>query len=101
MKKKRLKSEVRKAEILAAAITVAEAKGYSHLTRDDIAQAAGITGPGMLYHFKTMTQFRGALMRYAVKQKHLRVIAQGLVLRDSHACRADDDLQKQAWDSLK
>ena len=100
MKNKRLKPDVRKAEILAAAIIVAELKGYTSITRDDIAAAVGISGPGVLYHFKTMTQFRGALMRYAVKQKRLRVIAQGLVLQDPHACRASNELQRQAKDSI-
>ena len=101
MKQKRIKSEIRKEEILLAAIPVAERKGYTNVTRDDIAEAVGISGPGILYHFKTMRQFRSSLMRYAVKNQTLRVIAQGLVLRDPHACRASDELQQQARDSIK
>ena len=99
-KQRRMKPAARKDTILAAAMTLAEGKIYTHLTRDEIAEAVGITGPGVQHHFKTMKQLRGDLMRYAVKHRVLCVIAQGLAAGDPHAARADEALRREAMNSL-
>lgn len=96
MANRRLKPAVRKAEILTAALPLASARGYANVTRNDIAAAAGISGPAVQYHFGTMTQLRTDLMRHAVKQECLRVIAQGLAAQDRHAERADAELKRRA-----
>ena len=96
MKQKRMKPAARKRDILVAAATIAEAKGYAHVTRDEIAQAVGVTGPAVQHHFKTMKQLRSDLMRHAVKNRVLVVVAQGLVAGDPHALRADEALREDA-----
>lgn len=100
MKQKRLKPEIRKEEILAAAVRLAGSKGYANVTRDEIAAKIGVSGSVIQYHFGTMSQLRTALMRYAVKYRHPRVVAQGLVTRNPHALKADDKLKQLARESM-
>lgn len=100
MKQKRLKPAIRKEEVLAAALVLAAEHGYTAISRNAIAEQTGIGGSAIQYHFKTMAQLRTELMRYAVKHRHPRVVAQGLAVRDRHALKADDDLKRQAMASV-
>ena len=63
MKQKRLKPAIRKQEIIDAALRLASKSGYTEITRNQIAEAAGITGPAVQYHFETMAQLRRQLRR--------------------------------------
>lgn len=92
----KLEARVRIAAILAAAITVAKAKGYTHITRKDIAEHAGIPETLVSYHCGTMDSLRRDVMREAIRTECLPVLAQGLVARDRHAAKAPDELKKKA-----
>jgi AcrR family transcriptional regulator len=100
MTQTRKKPEVRVAEILAAALTLASRTHYTSVTREQIAKAAGVSPAAVQYHFKTMAQLRGKLMRAAVKGEHLAVIAQGLLAGDSHARKASPELRARAADTI-
>ena len=100
MSTKRLKPEVRKPEILAVALTLASDRGYTQITRNEIAYHVGVSGSAVQYHFGTMAKLRVELMRYAVKQRHPRVVAQGLAVRDRQALKADADLKSLAAASM-
>jgi len=100
MKQTRMKPDARKEEILAAALPLAVAHGYAKVTRDQIAAAAKVSGPTLHYHFGTIAQLRRDLMRYAVRESCLRVIAQGILVRDPQAMKADVGLRRQAMGSL-
>lgn len=99
-KQTRLKPEIRKDELLAAAVALAADIGYTQITREQVASAAGVTPNALSYHFNTMPQFRRELMRFAVRRRNALVVAQGLALRDPHAMRADEDLKIQAQRAL-
>jgi AcrR family transcriptional regulator len=101
MSTKRLKPAVRKEEILAAALKLAAKHGYTQVTRDDIADKVGVGGGAIHYHFGTMAKLRTELMRYAVKQRHPRVVAQGLAGRNRHALKADDALKQLAREAVR
>ena len=75
----------RKADILAAALKVAEETNYAHMTRQQVANVSGVSGPLVQHYFGTMTQLRRDVMRKAVRDGVLIVIAQGLVAGDKHA----------------
>jgi AcrR family transcriptional regulator len=96
MSKNRLKPVVRKEEIMAAALILAAKSSYTCITRDEIAGRVGVSGSAVQYHFGTMAKLRTELMRYAVKQRDPRVVAQGLAVRDCQAAKADDDLKRLA-----
>lgn len=100
MSTKRLKPVIRKEEILAAALTLAVLSSYTRITRNEIALAAGVSGPAVQYHFGTMAKLRTELMRYAVKQRNPRVVAQGLAVRDRQAAKADEELKQQARETI-
>ncbi len=96
MTKKRFKPEIRKESIIAAALDLAEDTHYREVTRDQIGRRIGVTGTAVMYHFGTMQQLRREVMRAAVKQERLQVIAQGLTCNDVHADRASEALQLRA-----
>lgn len=90
----------RKAELLEAALQVAEATGYVHLTRQAVADKAGVVPSLVTHRFSTMADLRRSVMRQAIKREILPIIAQGLAVRDPHALKAPVDLQHKALKSL-
>lgn len=100
MKRTRLKPEARKTDILEAAVLLARETGYTNVTREQIAERVGVSGPAIQYHFGNMAQLRRDLMRRAVKAGDLAVIAQGLAAADPQARKADEGLQRRALDAL-
>lgn len=98
--KKRMQADDRRDQLLAAALVIAERTHYAHMTREEIADHAGVTRNLVTHYFGTMTQFRRDIMRAAVRQKNLRVIAQGLMARDPHALKAPEELRKAAAQSI-
>lgn len=100
MKKTRFSPVVRKTRILEAALPLARSHGYRHLTREQVALAAGISGPALNYHFETMRQFKQALVQYAIEVECLPVVAQALVGGEAELIK-DGSLRRRALDSLR
>jgi len=100
VKQRRLKPDARKEDILGAALPLAERDGYTKLTREQIGEAAGVSGPVLNYYWGTMAQFRRALMRYAVQVECLPVIAQGVISGEANLAEGDS-LRRRALDSLR
>ena len=100
MKRQRLKPNARKEKILAAALPLAIQQGYLSITREDIGEAADVTGSVLNYYWGTMNQFRRALMRYAVDVECLPVVAQGIVTGDANLAEGDR-LRERALSSLR
>jgi len=94
--KKRLEPKERKAQILAAAVTLAKRDGYKCVTRDAVADHVGISMGLVSRYFGTMPQLRRDIMRFAVREEIPEIVAQGLVARDPHAQKAPDDLRARA-----
>lgn len=91
----------RRAQILAAALSLAATCGYQRVTREAVGLQAGIA-PSLISHlFGTMPDFRRDIMRAAVRGRNLAVVAQGLAAGDAHARKAPQDLIDQALDTLK
>ena len=96
----RLTPAVRRQHILDAAILLASSGNYTQITRQGIAETAGIAPTLISHHFGTMVQLRRAVMRYAVQNQHLTVIAQGLAARDKQAQKASPAIQSAALATL-
>lgn len=96
----RLTRRARHDSILAAAVRLAETKGYTKVTRDDIALAAGCSPALVSEMFGTMVCLRRACMRAAIANEVLAVVAQGLAARDPHAMKAPLALRELAAASL-
>lgn len=83
-------------ELLAVALRLAAADGWRSLTRESIALAAGVS-PGLVSaRLGTMEQLRRSVMRAAVTQRCVAVVAQGLAMRDKQALKADAELRALA-----
>jgi len=90
----------RESQILAAALKLAVTHGYRSVTRDHIGQAIGVSPTLVSYVFKTMPNLRRDIMREAVRTENLRVLAQGLAMRDPHARKASPELRQRAAQTL-
>jgi AcrR family transcriptional regulator len=97
---KRLDPTKRKEDILAVAVKRAELLGVANLRRDDIADVAEVARGLVSRYFNTMPQLRRAVMRYAVHNENLSIIAQGLAMRDPEALKASPELRDRAIASL-
>lgn len=87
-------------QILNGAIEHAAAVGFGRMTRGGVAAACGLAPASINLHFSTMTQLRRDVMRAAVKREILPIVAQGLALKDPHACKAPAQLRERALASL-
>lgn len=97
---KRLSPQARKDEILVAAVKCAEEVGLAGIRRDTVAEKAGTSNGLVSRYFNTMTQLRRAVVRYAVHNERLTIIAQALAVRDPEALKASEELKKKALASL-
>ncbi len=94
--KTRANPELRKDHILNVAVKMAKASGYNKITRDKVAEGAGVSMGLVTRYFGTMGQLKNAIMRRAVKQGVAEIIAQGLANGDDHAKRAPAELKAEA-----
>ena len=97
MTKKRLLPADRKQEILNAALLVASGTGgYAKLTRLAVAKKADCAEALVSKYFGTMISFKRAIMRAAIANSELSIIAQGLAAGDKCAIKAPTDLKARA-----
>lgn len=97
----RLHPDDRKDQILQAALSVCEkAGGWSSLTRTAVASKADCADALVSRYFGTMVAFRRTIMRAAVRNTNLSIIAQGVVAGDKVALKAPEGLRKQALQSI-
>lgn len=92
----RLTPEARTLELLHRALLLASADGWRTLTHAAIARAAGVTPGLVIARLGTMEQVRRSVMRAAVRERCVPVVAEGLCLGSPHARKADADLKAAA-----
>ena len=94
--RKRMQPKERRDQLLAVAVELSVKLGYNRVTKEDIAKKAGVT-PGLINnYFGTMTKLRRQIIRTAIRDEILEVIAQGLINNDPHAKKADAQLKQRA-----
>ena len=96
----RMTRDARKQSVLTAAIAVAERMGFAAMRTKDIAEEAQCAHGTVALHWATLGQLRRAVMRAAVQQRNLKIIAFGLAISDKDAQRAPDELKRIALASL-
>lgn len=94
--KSRANPALRKDQILTVAIEMAKEQGYHKITRDAVAECAGVSMGLVTRYFGTMKQLKTAVMRTAVKQGIPEIVAQGLANGDDHAKKAPAELKAEA-----
>lgn len=94
---KRMKPDDRKDEILKAALIVSEINGYDKITRAQVAEQAGGCAESLVSnYFGTMISLRRKLMNEAIATENLKIIAQGVIAKDTHALEAPLELRQRA-----
>jgi len=91
--KRRANPALRKDYILAVAVDMAKGVGYHKLTRDAVAEKAGVSMGLVTRYFGTMKQLRRDVMRRAIKENIPEIVAQGLANGDDHAKKAPAELK--------
>ena len=94
----RLDPKERKAQLLTAALKLAEADkfNYRSLTKDQIAKEAGCSAGLVHARLGDMAKLPGLLMRLAVKKRIVPIVAGGLLDKHRAALNAPDDLKNEA-----
>lgn len=94
--KTRANPTLRKGHILAVAVAMAKDVGYHKITRDAVAEAAGVSMGLVTRYFGTMTQLRRDIVRHAIREQVPEIIAQALANGDDHARKAPEELKMRA-----
>lgn len=100
MRAKRVPNPIRREMILKAAATLSYTQGYATVKQAEIAALAGVAPSTVVYLFKDMDRLRRALMGWAIENKDLKILAQGLSIDDSIALAAPVTLRANAVASL-
>ena len=94
--KTRANPALRKDHILTVAVGMAKTEGYNKITRDKIAESAGVSMGLVTRYFGTMVQLRRDIVRMAVRNEVLEVVAQAVISNDPHVKKIDTDLKERA-----
>ncbi len=95
-----MRANDRTQSLLAAALRVAERVGWREMTRAQVAAEADCSEGLVTTRLGTMDAMRRSVMRAAIRQRSLAVLAQGLAVRDRHALAAPSDLKIAASKTL-
>ena len=96
MTRDRQDPKTRKAAILGHAVQLAKEKGYSHITRDEVATRAEVACGLVTYYFKSIGRLKREIMHYAIRMEHHDILLQGLAAKDLIAERAPKELKAKA-----
>ena len=96
----RLQPDERRAAILQAAVQLAESDGWLTLTRDNVAQAAGVS-PGLVsWYYLATSLLRDAVMQHAVDNGLLLIVAEGICARNAVALAAPVAVRQAAFNAM-
>lgn len=93
---KRMAPADRKASILDAAYTAAKKLGYNNFRLTHVAEAAECSTALVMIYYKTMAQVRRDVMRAAIRDEHLPIIAVGIALKDPYCRKISPELRARA-----
>lgn len=96
----RMSPDERYQQLLAVAVDVADSEGFLSLTHSKVANRAGVVKGTVFHHFKTIDALRDDVMKVAVKEEMLRVIASGLAMGNKIAIDAPTNVKKVALASI-
>lgn len=94
------KVENRNRAVLQAAVELAQDKGYANITRDQVAERAGVAAGSVNNAYGNMDALRGAVMAHAVENALVDIVGQGLAAGHPAARNAPDDLKRDALAKL-
>ncbi len=99
-KKTRMQPKERAESIIKASIEMAIKDGYRQLKRDAVAEAAGVAYSMVNYVFSDIRTLQDEVLRYAIENDIIAIVAQGLVNNDPIAKGAPEAVKARAVESL-
>lgn len=94
------KVENRNRAVLQAAVELANERGFANITRDLVAERAGVAAGSVNNAYGNMDGLRDAVMAHAVDERLVAIVGQGLAAGHPAARNAPDDLKRDALASL-
>lgn len=88
----------RVAAMMAAALAISECRGWATLTHEAVARQIGVSPSLVKVRFGSADALRRAVMRAAVRERRVGVVAQGLAVANRDARRADEALRGECAD---
>jgi AcrR family transcriptional regulator len=95
-----IRAEIKKAEILAAAVALSERVGYRIITRDAIAIEAKCAQGSVLGHYSTMAILRRAIVGHAISTKNLKILAEAMSADDPRVAKMPQELRREVANYL-
>lgn len=92
--KSRLNPNLRADHIILSGLSLAEQIGFSNLTRDKVAEAAGVTG-GLVGTYFPFSDLKHKVMLEAVERRSVKVLAEGMALDHPAALDIPNDLKSE------
>ena len=87
--------------IIQEATALTEALGLRRFSRLQVAERLGVVGSAICYHYRTVEMMHAAVIRGAITNKNLRVIALAVAINDPLVSKIDPKLRSAALNSLK
>lgn len=97
---KRMPPKDREYALLECALKLAASEGLYRMTREHLANRAGVSAGLVSLYLGAMPQLRQRVLREAIKREILPVIADALAAHDKTALRAPPMLKRKALESL-
>lgn len=94
------KVENRNRAVLEAAIALAQERGFSGITRDAVAERAGVAAGSVNNAYGDMNGLRDAVMASAVEREMVDIVGQGLAAAHPAARNAPEELKARALAKL-
>ena len=94
------KVENRNRAVLDAALRLAERRGYRAITRQQVAEEAGVAVGSVNNAYGTMDGLRDAVISAAVARHVFKVVAQGLIDQHPAALNAPEELRAAALQAI-
>jgi AcrR family transcriptional regulator len=92
----RFAPEIRYEQVLQAAVELAREIGYQQLTRNKIADFAGVSPALVSHYLGSMVETVDKVIEAAISGKVLEIIAQGLTYQNELIMNAPRELREQA-----
>lgn len=90
----------RNKKVLEAAIAEACEQGYQFITREAVAQRAGVSVGGVNNAFGTMLDLKRAVLRAAIERRILRIVAEGIAMGSPVVADLPPELRREALASV-
>lgn len=90
-----------RSELISVGVGLAKDVGLTKLTRALVGDESGKAHGTVSHHFGQFQNFKDELIKWAVENEDLILIAQGLKDDNRYALQADATLQERAWNAYK